>query len=49
MNISREELKEKGWKTVGLKEMSQQILEKDGRQIVWNAETKEIVEGELDE
>ena len=49
MKISKEELTERGWKTVSLKEMSQQVLEKDGKQITWDAETEGILEGKLDE
>ena len=48
--IERNDLIDRGWRMFGLppKELSQQIFEKDGKQIVWDAITREIVKGFLD-
>ena len=43
MKISRDELREQGWKTIDLLDDEQELLEKDGRRITWSARTKEIV------
>ena len=51
MQISKEELLKRGWKVIGLVQgvMAEELLEKEGRRITWNAETKEVVEGNLNE
>lgn len=50
MPISREKLKEQGWKVVGLPPGNDgEILAKGERRIIWDAVTMEIVEGSLDE
>jgi len=51
VTIEREALLDDGWRMTGLppRQLTQQIFKKGDKTIIWDTETKMIVEGSIDE